>query len=183
MDLVHLSTGKPRFEVPRQGTSHPQGHAIPPTIPDPQAAAQSLGKFWTWCVLNQCRPIVKAGRLYSKNRPRKLYRYGIRICGMWILKIPYIYPLYVRHVYMILIPGHLSLFHVTASKVGYHSKARTINLVDAFVYSGVLATTQLPAQFESMAPRRYQDGLETNDSDVDTTFVVRQVISIYRPPI
>jgi len=148
MDLMYLSTGKPRFEIPRATNSR---QVTPPALPDPQAAAQSMGSFWTWCVLDVCRPIVKAGRLYLKSRPRNHY----------------------KHMYMILIPGHVVLFHVTATKSGYHHHSRTVNLVDSYIYSGALIASHLPTLFDTTAPRRYQDGLETNDSDLDTTFIIR----------
>jgi len=80
-----------------------------------------------------------------------------------------------RHMYLALIPGHLVFFHLTSTKFGHHHHSKTVNLTDAYVYSGALAAHHnvRAATRDHAAPRRYQDGLETTDSDVDTTFVVR----------
>lgn len=53
---------------------------------------------------------------------------------------------------------------------------KKINLLDAYVCSGYLATQCLPDEQykpnEKPVPRRYQDGLETNDREEDMLFVV-----------
>jgi len=57
----------------------------------------------------------------------------------------------------------------------YH-KRKTINLVDAYVCSGYFAAQTLPSgQFEPEKPttaRRYADGLETDDPEEDTLFML-----------
>jgi hypothetical protein len=68
MDIVHLSTGKPRFEYPREATDE---EAIPEVLPDMDAASSMLSVYWNWCTLDVCRPIVKAGKLFRKDGFRK----------------------------------------------------------------------------------------------------------------
>ena len=53
---------------------------------------------------------------------------------------------------------------------------KTINLIDAYICSGYFAAQALPeGQFNPDAPplaRRYQDGLETEDPEEDTLFMI-----------
>jgi len=56
-----------------------------------------------------------------------------------------------------------------------HSHAKTINLLDAYVTSGYFAAIQLDEGnklFEPV-PKRFQDGLETDDADMDTLIIIR----------
>ena len=79
MDLVRGSQGSaPLFEVPRSSAQKHENFSgpTPPALPDPQAAAESMSAFWNWCVLEGCRPIVKAGKLFRKKERRKPYRYA-----------------------------------------------------------------------------------------------------------
>ena len=58
----------------------------------------------------------------------------------------------------------------------YYQKRKTINLIDAYVCSGYFAAQTLPSgQFTPEMPttaRRYADGLETNDPEEDTLFML-----------
>jgi len=58
----------------------------------------------------------------------------------------------------------------------HKASGKRTNLLDANVYSGYLAALNLPAgQFnpnQPAAPRRYLDGLETDDRDEDMMFVI-----------
>lgn len=74
---------------------------------------------------------------------------------------------------MVLIPGHIVLFHASSSPAGHHHHARTVSLVDSYVYSGLLAASDLPMLLNNTVPCRYKDGFETTDTDLDTTFVMR----------
>lgn len=75
---------------------------------------------------------------------------------------------------MVLIPGHIVLYHITNTPYGLQHASQTLNLTAAFVYTGVLAAAHLPTLFDpNPAPRRYQDGLETDDPDLATTFVIQ----------
>jgi hypothetical protein len=74
---------------------------------------------------------------------------------------------------MVLIPGHIVLFHASASPAGHCHHARTLSLIDSYIYSGLLAASDLPMLLDDSVPRRYKDGFETSDIDLDTTFVMR----------
>lgn len=58
----------------------------------------------------------------------------------------------------------------------YYQKRKTINLIDAYVCSGYFAAQALPSgQFQADVPataRRYADGLETDDPEEDTLFML-----------
>lgn len=76
--------------------------------------------------------------------------------------------------FMVLIAGHLVLFRIIRTPYALQRTSRAINLSAAFIYSGVLAAQHLPTLFHPQTlPRRYQDGLETDDSDLATTLVIR----------
>ena len=82
---------------------------------------------------------------------------------------------YIRHVQLILLSGHLVEFHIT-SPSQYFRRGRIIHLLDAYVCSGYFAAQRLPeGQYNPDSPplaRRYQDGLESDDRDEDTLFMV-----------
>ncbi|CUA72521.1 Nuclear pore complex protein Nup214 [Rhizoctonia solani] len=148
MELVFATQGRTRFTTPRAGKEEaPEGW-----IPD--GASPYLAKFWNWCVLDGCRTIAKAGRLYTKKGIRKQF----------------------KHHFHVLTGGHLVLYHITPNVTSYHRHSRTVNLADAYVYSGQIAMRSLPraagVDSRQKIPRRYQDGLESDDSEEDTTFII-----------
>ncbi|KAH7336895.1 Pleckstrin homology domain-containing protein [Rhizoctonia solani] len=148
MELVFATQGRVRFTTPRGGREEaPEGW-----IPD--GASPYLAKFWNWCVLEGCRTIVKAGRLYTKKGIRKQF----------------------KHHFHVVTGGHLVLYHITPNVTSYHRHSRTVNLADAYVYSGQIAMRSLPratgVDSRQKIPRRYQDGLESDDSEEDTTFII-----------
>ena len=75
-----------------------------------------------------------------------------------------------------LISGHLVQFHITGRSSLHHRRERVLSLLDAYVCSGYFAAQYLPeGQYDANAPpvaRRYQDGLETDDGEEDTLFVL-----------
>lgn len=148
MDIVHALSGRTRFLVPRVGE-----HVYPAPPPDPREASPLLGNYWNWCVLENCRPITRSGRLFMRTK----------IHGE------------MRHFYFVLTGGHLLRFHLSKSRTALHSHAKTINLLDAFVTSGYFAALEVDHGDNSGVPsgRRFQDGLETNDSDKDTLIIIR----------
>lgn len=80
-----------------------------------------------------------------------------------------------RHMYHVLTHGHIVQYHLKASKTAHYHRSRTINLLDAYVYSGQLALSSIShsSEFNAQAvPKRYQDGLETEDLEEDVTFVI-----------
>ncbi|KAG9125743.1 hypothetical protein FRC07_006402 [Ceratobasidium sp. 392] len=148
MELVFATQGRARFTIPKPGKEEaPEGYV-------PDGASPYLAKFWNWCVIEGCRAIVKGGRLYTKKGIRKDF----------------------KHLFHVLTGGHLILFHITPNVTSYHHHSRTINLVDAYVYSGQIAMRSLPraagVDSRQKIPRRYQDGLESDDSEEDTTFII-----------
>jgi Pleckstrin homology domain len=86
-----------------------------------------------------------------------------------------------RHCYFVLVQGHLMRFKLTSSSSQpasiLHSHAKTINLLDAYVTSGYFAALELDEGNKLFEPkaRRFQDGLETDDADMDTLIVIRYV--------
>lgn len=72
--------------------------------------------------------------------------------------------------------GHLVQFQIKPTTLLYYQKRKTINLIDAYVCSGYFAAQALPSgQFKPDMPataRRYADGLETDDPEEDTLFML-----------
>ena len=81
-----------------------------------------------------------------------------------------------RHVQLFLVAGHLVRFRIGPHSSLYPAVRKRINLLDAYVCSGYLAATTLPkGQYvpnAASAPRRYQDGLETDDREEDMLFML-----------
>jgi hypothetical protein len=82
----------------------------------------------------------------------------------------------IRHLQLVLVNGHLVQFRIKPTKTLYYQKRKTINLIDAYVCSGYFAAQTLPSgQFKPDMPttaRRYADGLETDDPEEDTLFML-----------
>ncbi|KAI9058357.1 hypothetical protein FKP32DRAFT_1597444 [Trametes sanguinea] len=157
MDIAHLSTGRPRItphrakEHRKRGHRHDTAEEVPP---DRHASISELDFFYNWCVLDGCRPILKCGRLYGRK-------------GWWGQY---------KHIQLILISGHLVQYNITGRTSLHHRKDKVYPLLDAYVCSGYFAAQYLPdGQYDANAPavaRRYQDGLETDDSEEDTLFIL-----------
>ncbi|KAG8908406.1 hypothetical protein FRB99_006611 [Tulasnella sp. 403] len=142
MDLTRAVAGRPRWGSPE-------------IVPDAAGDHPYLGEFWNWCILEGCRPITKAGRLFVKRGPHKQF----------------------KHMYHVLTHGHMVLFHLTSKKSSYNHRSRSVNLIDLYVYSGQLAVATLPVGYDGdppteITPKIYQDGLEAHDSDEDVTFII-----------
>lgn len=79
-----------------------------------------------------------------------------------------------------LVAGHLVQFRIDPHSSLYTSTRRKINLLDAYIISGHFAAQALPqGQYIPDAepcPRRYHDGLETDDREEDMLFMI-----CYRP--
>ncbi|KAG8964650.1 hypothetical protein FRC03_001492 [Tulasnella sp. 419] len=124
-------------------------------IPDVQANSPYLGDFWNWCIIDGCRPVIRSGRLFAASGVHKQF----------------------KHKYHVLTHGHLVQYHITSVKSSHHHRSKIISLIDAYVFSGQLAVTTLPhsvsegSPYES-TPKRYQDGLEAEDSEEDVTFII-----------
>ena len=81
-----------------------------------------------------------------------------------------------RLVQLTLVAGHLVRFRINGNSSVYPVMRKKFNLLDAYVFSGILAEQCLPkGQYNpnaAPAPRRYQDGLETEDRDEDIIFMI-----------
>ncbi|KAJ3910630.1 Pleckstrin homology domain-containing protein [Lentinula edodes] len=128
---------------------------------DPSSTLPALGSLFNWCVLEGCKPIVKSGKVFMRQGLHGQYRL----------------------VDLVLVPERLIHFRISPKSVMHSSIRKKIDLVDAYVCSGYFAAQVLPAgQFnpaENNVPRRYQDGLETDDPEEDRLFVIwyRKTIS------
>ncbi|TDL23189.1 hypothetical protein BD410DRAFT_787507 [Rickenella mellea] len=154
MELLHESTGRQRLTLARR-VKHSEEDELPPEgPPDPDANVPYLSPYWNWCVLDACRPIIKSGRAFVKRGLRGQY----------------------KHMQLVLISGNLIQFHIVRRTHMHHHRSRTINLLDAYVCSGYFAALSLPrGEYRLDAPptaRIFQDGLETNDTDEDTLFML-----------
>ena len=80
-----------------------------------------------------------------------------------------------RHIQLVLVQGHLVEYNITGTSL-HHRKRGIVHLLDAYVCSGYLAAQHLPeGQYhpdDPPLPRRYQDGLESDDLDEDTLFMI-----------
>ncbi|RPD62431.1 hypothetical protein L226DRAFT_544250 [Lentinus tigrinus ALCF2SS1-7] len=157
MDIAHVSTGRERItpQRPREEHAHAGGHDTPmDPPPDRDASLPDLTFFYNWCVIDGCRPILKCGRLYGRK-------------GWWGQY---------KQTQLVLLSGHLVQYNITGSSSMFHRKDKVIDLLDAYLCSGYFAAQYLPdGQYDANAPpvaRRYQDGLETDDGEEDTLFIV-----------
>ncbi|KAH7102551.1 Pleckstrin homology domain-containing protein [Auriculariales sp. MPI-PUGE-AT-0066] len=151
MELVSTSTGQKQYLVlPRHGFG--ESDDGPDPVPDPDDASPTLSIFWHWCVLENCRAIIKSGRLFMKRGLSGQYRY----CNL------------------VLVSGHLVEYRIDPRHSDHHHRGDTFNLLDTYVCSGIFATQALPRReyLVEVAPKRYQDGLEAEDSEEDTTFLL-----------
>ena len=73
-----------------------------------------------------------------------------------------------------LVSGHLVQFRIEPNHAEHHHRGDIINLLDTYVCSGIFAMQALPRRefLVEVAPKRYQDGLEAEDSEEDTTFLL-----------
>ncbi|KAI0051385.1 hypothetical protein FA95DRAFT_1554452 [Auriscalpium vulgare] len=153
MDVVHFATGRPRITPHRMW--HDEDKLRPPEAAEnPNAVLPYLSSVYNWCAFDGCRSIAKAGRVFVRK--------GIH--GQYKL------------VQLFLVAGRIVQFSIRSGSIYHKRHGKTIHLVDAYTASGVFAAQALPiGQYSPNAPptaRRYQDGLETDDLEEDTLFVV-----------
>ena len=81
-----------------------------------------------------------------------------------------------RLVHLFLVTGQLVRFHIRPQSTHYRRQGKVISLLDAYILSGVLAARALPkGQYNPnnpITPRRYADGLESDDTEENMLFVV-----------
>ncbi|KAF8073812.1 Pleckstrin homology domain-containing protein [Lyophyllum atratum] len=133
----------------------PDGCELPPEAPpDTSAPMPALGSLYSWCVLDGCKPIVKGGKVYVRKGLYGQYKF----------------------VHLFLSAGHITRFRIAPRSSLHPSMHKRTNLVDAYVCSGYLAAMALPTgQYRASKhsdPRRYQDGLETDDPEEDMLFAL-----------
>jgi hypothetical protein len=84
-----------------------------------------------------------------------------------------------RLVELFLVAGQLVQFHIKPKSTHYRRQGKAVSLLDAYVVSGVLAAQVLPqGQYNPnnpITPRRYADGLESDDTEENMLFMVYYV--------
>ncbi|KAF8516818.1 Pleckstrin homology domain-containing protein [Hysterangium stoloniferum] len=156
MEILRATGGSPGHLMARVSDQ-----VVPRRPPDYDEASQMFPAFWNWCVMDECQSVVRNGRLFLRRGLRGQYRL----------------------MQLILLPGHLIQFHIESGSVSHHLRSRTISLLDAYVCSGHYATQSLSVDEFSTTqpplPRRFQDGLEIKDYELDTMFLIWWVMMIY----
>ncbi|KAJ7175763.1 Pleckstrin homology domain-containing protein [Mycena filopes] len=150
MDLAQAY--RPRL-TPRRHVMRNDSQMAPEAPVDTSAPLPALGSLYSWCVLQGCKPVIRGGKVFIRQGLYGQYKF----------------------VQLILLPGHLAQFRITPHSSLHLAMHKDINLADAYVCSGYFAALTLPdGQYTSdnVLPRRYQDGLETDDADEDTLFML-----------
>ncbi|KAJ7134438.1 Pleckstrin homology domain-containing protein [Mycena epipterygia] len=150
MDLAQAY--RPRL-TPRRHVMRNDSELAPEPPIDTSAPLPALGSLYSWCVLTGCKPVVRGGKVFMRRGLHGQYKF----------------------VQLFLLPGHLVQFRILPKSSLHRTMNQNINLADAYVCSGYFATLTLPdGQYTSdtALPRRYQDGLETDDPDEDTLFML-----------
>ncbi|KAH9989700.1 Pleckstrin homology domain-containing protein [Russula compacta] len=157
MDLVHFATGRPRITPQRLRDDDDNNLRPPEPLSSPIIALPHLSSIYHWCVYEGCRPITKSARVYLRKGLRGRYKL----------------------VQLFLVAGHLVQFHIKPKSTHYHRQGKAIPLLDAYIVSGVLAAQTLPkGQYNPnnpTTPRRYADGLESDDTEENMLFIVYYV--------
>ncbi|KAF8650148.1 hypothetical protein AX16_005383 [Volvariella volvacea WC 439] len=146
MDLAN--TRRPRVTPYTHACKY--DHQLLPEAPvDASAPLPGLTSLFNWCVIDGCKPIIRGGKVYMRHGFRGSY----------------------KPIQLFLMPGYLVHYQINSNSV-LHRRTQKTNLADAYVYSGYLAALTLPSgEYDpnrDPTPRRYSDGLETNDTDEDT---------------
>lgn len=83
---------------------------------------------------------------------------------------------FLRLVELFLVPGRLIKYDVSPTSTLHHRNSKEIGLLDAYVCSGYFAALALqPSEYSPEwpnLPRRYHDGLETDEREEDKLFVI-----------
>ena len=64
MEIVHAISGRTRYMGPKMGDD---AYAYPAPPPDAREVSPLLGGLWHWCALENCRSIIRAGRLFMRE--------------------------------------------------------------------------------------------------------------------
>jgi len=112
-----------------------------------------MTSFWNWTTLLGKRSLIRCGRVFSRK--------GIR--GQF------------KQMQLCLVMGHVVFFHIKQNnQVNAYQRSRIVSLVDAHITSGSAAISAIAplAEGEDHFARRYQDGLESNDSAQDSLYII-----------
>lgn len=74
MDLAHHGAGRTRVTPLKH--AHVVDQNLPPEDPpDPESSLPDLSAVYNWCVYQNCRPILKCGKLFARRGLRGQYQY------------------------------------------------------------------------------------------------------------
>ncbi|KAJ6557386.1 Pleckstrin homology domain-containing protein [Mycena vulgaris] len=150
MDLAQAY--RPRL-TPRRHIMRNDSQLAPEAPVDISAPLPALSTLYSWCVLGGCKPVIRAGKIFVRRGLHGQYKF----------------------VQLFLLPGHLVQFRIAPKSSLHLAMHKNISLADAYVSSGYFSALTLPdGQYtpDAALPRRYQDGLETDDPDEDTLFML-----------
>ncbi|KAH7921911.1 hypothetical protein BV22DRAFT_1197834 [Leucogyrophana mollusca] len=155
MDLAYSTNHRLRLTPHITKCARADGHDVAPEPPtDSESTLPALGALYHWCVLNDCRSVIRGGRVFTKKGLRGQYKL----------------------VQLFLVSGHLVQYHVSPKSTLHRRRAKEISLLDAYVCSGYLAALGLRGgEYDPdspSVPRRYQDGLEADDPEEDMLFII-----------
>ncbi|KAH9047706.1 Pleckstrin homology domain-containing protein, partial [Lactarius hengduanensis] len=157
MDVVHYATGRPRITPQRLRHEECDNDHPPEPQANPAIVLPYLSSIYHRCVYEGCRPIVKAGRVFVRQGLHGRYKL----------------------VQMFLVASQLVQFQIKPKSTNFRRRGKPVSLLDAYVVSGVFAAQALPkGQYNPnnpATPRRYADGLESDDSEENTLFTVYYV--------
>ncbi|KIK86882.1 hypothetical protein PAXRUDRAFT_152537 [Paxillus rubicundulus Ve08.2h10] len=155
MDVAYMESKSVRLTPQPRKYNRVKGHPTPSEPPIGSGSSlPALTSLYPWCALDNCRSIVKAGRVFARKGLRGQYKL----------------------VQLFLVSGSLIGFHVSPKSALHHCRSKGIGLLDAYVCSGHLAALALRRSEygpeSPNLPRRYDDGLETEQPEEDVLFVI-----------
>lgn len=71
MDIVQSSAGRPRVTPLRHVNEE-----IPISIPATKVSLPELGTLYNWCTLEDCRAVLKCGRIFARKGLWGQYRFA-----------------------------------------------------------------------------------------------------------
>jgi hypothetical protein len=177
MDVVQYATGRPPI-TPHRLRDEEEEHRLGPheQPPDPALTLPYLSSMYHWCVFEGCRPITRSARIYVRQGHHGRFRWVpcLLFCCEWLFKADMS-----RLVELFLVAGQLVQFRIKPKSTHYRRQGKTVALLDAYVVSGVLAAQAMPkGQYNPnnpIMPRRYADGLESDDTEENLLFMVYYV--------
>ena len=154
---------------------------------DERETASVLSKVYNWCVMDECRPVVRDGRFFVKKGLRGMFkeRYLVLLAGTLIESVAICpFPLtFADACFSDRYQVHQRDMHGKPLASVYHRRKTSLSLRGCYVYSGALTTSLLsdsassstwdPADTQGKFPRMYEgDGLRVKDDEEDCTLVI-----------